>query len=177
MRTCKWHILQETSITTGVPQGSILGLFCFAFLLMTCLCASHVHQCNVSYLCMLAPLTQLTTIRRDLQQNSNDISGRCCRNLMALNLNKTKRMLMATIQKHQKQQLSLNLNFETTPIEQVLKHRLLGVTVDEQLKWQTHINICRTISRNICLHSKLSQTVNFQYLYFHPLLYSLSPSL
>ena len=27
-----------------------------------------------------------------------------------------------------------------TPIEQVPKHRLLGVTVDEQLKWQTHIN-------------------------------------
>ena len=47
---------------------------------------------------------------------------------------------------------------ETT--EQVSKHRLLGVTVDEQLKWQTHINnICRTVSRNIFLLSKLSQIV------------------
>ena len=50
--------------------------------------------------------------------------------------------------------------FETTPVEQVSKHRLLGVTVDEQLKWQTHINnICRTVSRNIFLLSKLSQIV------------------
>ena len=48
---------------------------------------------------------------------------------------------------------------ETT--EQVSKHRLLGVTVDEQLKWQTHINnICRTVSRNIFLLSKLSQIVS-----------------
>ena len=66
----------------------------------------------------------------------------------------------------QKQQLSLNLNFETTPIEQVSKHRLLGVTVDEQLKWlkwQMHINnIFRTVSRNISLLSKLSQIVSHQ---------------
>ena len=68
---------------------------------------------------------------------------------------------MATKQKHQKQQLSLNLNFETTPTEQVSKHRLLGVTVDKQLMWQTHINnICRTVSRNMFLFSKLSQTVS-----------------
>ena len=69
-------------------------------------------------------------------------------------------ILMATRQKHQKKQLPLNLKFETSPIEQVSKHRLLGVTVDEQLKWQTHINMCRTVSRNIFLLSKLSQIVS-----------------
>jgi len=53
-----------------------------------------------------------------------------------------------------KKQLPLNLKFETAPIEKVSKHRLLGVTVDEQLKWQTHINICKTVSRNIFLLSK-----------------------
>ena len=80
---------------------------------------------------------------------------------MALNPTKTKCMLMATRQKHQKKQLPLNLKFETTPVEQVSKHRLLGVTVDEELKWQTHINnICRTVSRNIFLLSKLSQIVS-----------------
>ena len=78
-----------------------------------------------------------------------------------LNPTKTKCMLMSTRQKHQKQQLPLNLNLETTPMEQVSKHRLLGVTVDEQLKWQTHINnICTTVSRNIFLPWKLSQIVS-----------------
>ena len=49
----------------------------------------------------------------------------------------------------------LNLKFETIPIEQVLKHRLLGVTVDKQLKWQTHINnICRAVSREKKIKNK-----------------------
>ena len=103
----------------------------------------------------------IDNIRRNLQQSLYDVFGWCCRNWMALNPTKTKCMSMTTRQKHQKKQLPLNLKFETTPIEQVLKHRLLGVTVDEQLKWQTHINnICRTVSRNICLLSKLSQIVS-----------------
>ena len=60
-----------------------------------------------------------------------------------------------------KKELPLNLKFETTPTEQVSKHRLLGVTVDEQLKWQTHVNnICRTVSTNIYLLSRLSQIVS-----------------
>ena len=41
--------------------------------------------------------------------------------------------------KHQKEQLPVTLNFETTAVEQDSKHRLLGVTVHEPLKWQTHI--------------------------------------
>ena len=92
------------------------------------------------------------------------MSGWCCRNRMALNPTKTKCMLMATRQKHQKKQLPLNLKFETTPIVQASKHRLFGVTVDEQLKWQTHINnICRTVSINIFVLSKLSQIVSQKY--------------
>ena len=102
-------------------------------------------------------------LRSDLQHRLNDISGWCRRNRMALNPTKTRCMLTATRQKYQKQLLSSNLNFETTPTEQVLKHRLLGVTVDEQLKRQMHVNnICRNVSRNIFLLSKLSRIVSYQ---------------
>ena len=40
--------------------------------------------------------------------------------------------------------------------EQVKIHRLLGVTLDQELNWGTHIkNICSKISKNIHLLSKL----------------------
>ena len=83
----------------------------------------------------------IDNIGRDLQQSLNDISGWCCRNRITLNPTKTKPILMATRQKHQKQQLPLNLIFQTAPIEQVTKHRLLGVGVDEQLKILTILTI------------------------------------
>ena len=97
---------QETSITSGVPQGSIQAHFCFASLLMTCPCVLHVRQSNVIYLLMMAPLNtandNIDNIRRNLQPSLYDVSGWCCRNRMALNPTKTKCRLMATRQKHQK---------------------------------------------------------------------------
>ena len=42
-------------------------------------------------------------------------------------------MLMVTEQQHQKEKLSLILSLLSKLIEQVSEHRLLGVTVDEQL--------------------------------------------
>jgi len=127
---------QETSLTSWVPQGPIWGPLLFRIFINDwpmCITRPSV-QCDV-----FADDGTLNTAndnidnrRRDLQHSLNDISGWCCRNRMTLNPTKTKRMWMATRQKHQKQQLPLNLNFGTTPIEQVSKHRLPGVTVNEQ---------------------------------------------
>ena len=128
-----------SSVCRSVYLGPCLSV-CLSVCLSLSLCVS-LSFTHASVQCdLLADNGTLNTandnidnIRRGLQQSLYDVSGWCCRNRMALYPTKTKCMLMR--QKHQKKQLPLNLKFETTPIEQVSKHRLLGVTVYEQLKW------------------------------------------
>ena len=59
----------------------------------------------------------IDNIRRDLQQSLYDVSGWRCRNRMALNPTKTKCMLMATRQKHQKKvrDHANRASFKTSP--------------------------------------------------------------
>ena len=50
-------------------------------------------------------------------------------------LKKTKSMVVATRQKHH-----LRFMLNSQAIEQVSEHRHLGAILDDQLKWQAHIN-------------------------------------
>jgi hypothetical protein len=48
-----------------------------------------------------------------------------------------------------------------TQIEQVSSHKVLGLTIDDEFKWQIHINnICRTVARNLHLLQKLNHFVD-----------------
>ena len=80
---------------------------------------------------------------------------------MVLNPQKTECMVVAVRQKQQIKPLTLNLAIENHTIKQVAEHRLLGVTIDEQLKWKAHIkNVCKNVSRNVYLLSKLKGFVD-----------------
>ena len=59
---------------------------------------------------------------------------------MLLNPEKTKSMVVATRQKHQRGIPPLRLMFSSQVIEQISEHRNFGVILDDQLKWQAHIN-------------------------------------
>ena len=137
---------------------------------MTCPCVLHVHQSNVIYLLMMAPLIQLMTTYIIYLGIYNKVYMMSLDGVVEIGWHWIRRKQNACWWRRdkntRKKQLPLNLKFETTPIEQVSKHRLLGVTVDEQLKWQTHINICRTVSRNIFLLLKLSQIVSQKLAFF-----------
>ena len=56
---------------------------------------------------------------------------------------------------------TLNLTLGANIIVQVRQHGVLGVTTDEELKWQPHIdNVCKQIVRNLFLLGKLRNYVD-----------------
>ena len=70
-------------------------------------------------------------------------------------------MVLTTKQRHQRRPLTLNLTLEKSPVQQVCEHRVLSVIIDEELKWQSHIdNICKHLSKNIFLLSQLRHYVD-----------------
>ena len=82
---------------------------------------------------------------------------------MFINPIKTKSMTIATGQKHQLSPLPLDLVLNGAKIDQVSEHRLLGITIDNKLRWDSHINnVCKTVSRRVFLLSKLRYTVDVE---------------
>ena len=63
-------------------------------------------------------------------------------------------MVVAVRQKHQLKPLMLKLTNGTDIVKQVREHRVVGVTLDEELKWQSHIdNVCKQLKLYFCLAS------------------------
>ena len=78
-------------------------------------------------------------------------------------MKKRKCMVIATRQKHQRSPLCLKLDINSKTVVQVKEHRVLGITIDDEFKWQSHVsNICKTVSKNMFLMSQLKRYVSSQ---------------
>ena len=77
---------------------------------------------------------------------------------MAIHPGRTKSMVIASRQKHQLKPPMLKLTLGTNIIEQVCEHRVLGVTLEEELKWQSYTDyVCEQFARNLFSHSQLKR--------------------
>ena len=76
-------------------------------------------------------------VETSLQGSLSEVADWCDSNSMTLHPAKTKSMVTATRRKHQLIPLQLKLTLEKTDIEQVHEHRVLGVTIDAGMKWQS----------------------------------------
>ena len=57
--------------------------------------------------------------------------------------------------------ISLDLVLNGAKTDQVSEHRLLGITIDSKLRWDSHINnVCKTVSRRVFILSKLRYIVD-----------------
>ena len=152
----------------GVPQGSILGplLFCLFINDMPLCITDPDASCELfaDDSTLYVSKTSERQINSILQKSINEIIKWCKDNHMLISPAKTKCMLITTRQKHQNKPQSLQLTLGSDSIEQISKHRILGVIVDEKLSWEPHIDkLCKTLSRNIFLLTKLKQLIKTEH--------------
>ena len=103
----------------------------------------------------------IAAINAKLQPSIQEVTEWCSVNAMLLNPEKTKSMVAATRQKHQRGIPPLRLMLNSQVIEQLSEHRHLGVILDDQLKWQAHINsITNAVAKNVYLLSRLRHFCN-----------------
>ena len=58
-------------------------------------------------------------------------------------------MVLASRQKHQPKSLMPTLTLGANLLEQVREQRVFGLTLDEELKWLSHIdNVCKQLDRS-----------------------------
>ena len=100
-------------------------------------------------------------IRSNMQDSLDQVSNWCDNNHMVISPIKTTSMNIATRQKHQLSSLPLDLFLNGAKIDQVSEHRLLGITIDNKPRWDSHTNnVCKTVSRRVFLLSKLKYIVD-----------------
>jgi len=108
----------------------------------------------------------ITQIRSNMQDSLDQVSSWCDNNHMVINPIKTKSMTIATRQKHELSPLPLDLVLNEAKIDQVSEHRLLGINIENKIRLDSHINnVCKTVSRQVFLLSKLMYIVDTRKLF------------
>ena len=135
----------------GVPQGSILGPLFFI------LYVNDLNNASLLDVILFADDTNLFISHNDpgylndtLNSELNNLSTWFAANRLSLNLSKTNFMVFKPRQK--KQLFEFHVSIDKQPIPCVSETMFLGVFVDDNLSWKSHIHVS-------VLVSKLSTTI------------------
>ena len=123
-----WLILNGS-----MPQGSFLGPLIFLIL---------INDLNAK--CLVFKFVDDTTLSEIIEQNTvslmnnyvTEVVDWSCNNLMNINCNKTKEMILGSMA----EETFPNIIIDNNIIERVKEFKLLGVNIDHNLKWECHVN-------------------------------------
>jgi len=153
-------------VKCGVPQGSVLGPLLFCLYINDLPLHLSEDKVRADFFADDSSLhtsgKSIESIQSSLQTSMTEVKDWCSVNCMVIHPTKTKSMVVTTRQKHQREPLTLKLYLDKDPIEQVKEHRILGVQIDQELKWESQIAKTRKkISKNLFLLSKLKHYATF----------------
>ena len=135
-------------ITTGVPQGSIVGPLLFLMFI------NDLHSVVSSESVMFADDTTAlshgishTEVSRGIQENLNMIDIYTARNHLVPHPKKTKSILFSKPSQYSQREARINLNLADKNIEYVSFYKCLGFTLDEHLHYNEHVkDMCKKVN-------------------------------
>lgn len=155
---CNNQLSHSNMISTGVPQGSVLGPILFLIFindlpscLQFCTCNLFADDAEVH-----ASGTIIDEVETQLQHDTNNMTTWFHHNRLTASAPKSFSMMVTC--NPNIDNLGLCINIDNTPLDCRASARYLGVHTDSKLKWDEHINkLCNKISPKIGLLRKLKQ--------------------